>query len=319
MENIMNPEVSVVIPLYNEADSIEELYSQLCEVLDEMNILYEIIFVDDGSTDDSWRLIEEMSLHDDRIKGIKFRRNFGKAEALSAGFSIANGQIIFTMDADLQDDPKEIPRFIKKIDEKYDVVSGWKKKRHDPLEKRLPSKLFNAVTSKLSGLKLHDFNCGFKCYRKEVINEIEIYGERHRFIPVLAYQRGFKVAEIEVEHHARLHGVSKYGFERYLRGLIDLITLTFLGRYERRPAHLFSGMGVACAFFGGIIDIYILYIKIIYGEISPRYPLLFLGILLTIVGVQLITFGLLSELLIVQSKKEKSTTYSIEKKLINKK
>ena len=319
MENIMNPEVSVVIPLYNEADSIEELYSQLCEVLDEMNILYEIIFVDDGSTDDSWRLIEEMSLHDDRIKGIKFRRNFGKAEALSAGFSIANGQIIFTMDADLQDDPKEIPRFIKKINEKYDVVSGWKKKRHDPLEKRLPSKLFNAVTSKLSGLKLHDFNCGFKCYRKEVINEIEIYGERHRFIPVLAYQRGFKVAEIEVEHHARLHGVSKYGFERYLRGLIDLITLTFLGRYERRPAHLFSGMGVACAFFGGIIDIYILYIKIIYGEISPRYPLLFLGILLTIVGVQLITFGLLSELLIVQSKKEKSTTYSIEKKLINKK
>ena len=274
MENIMNPEVSVVIPLYNEADSIEELYSQLCEVLDEMNILYEIIFVDDGSTDDSWRLIEEMSLHDDRIKGIKFRRNFGKAEALSAGFSIANGQIIFTMDADLQDDPKEIPRFIKKIDEKYDVVSGWKKKRHDPLEKRLPSKLFNAVTSKLSGLKLHDFNCGFKCYRKEVINEIEIYGERHRFIPVLAYQRGFKVAEIEVEHHARLHGVSKYGFERYLRGLIDLITLTFLGRYERRPAHLFSGMGVACAFFGGIIDIYILYIKIIYGEARWRKRLL---------------------------------------------
>ena len=307
-------DISVVIPVYNEQDSIKELCCQISESLNHINKLYEVIFVDDGSTDNSWMVIEELSQKDNRIKGIKFRRNFGKAEALCAGFTSVKSAVVFTMDADLQDDPKEIPRFLEKINEGFDVVSGWKKKRHDPLEKRLPSKFFNAVTSKLSGLKLHDFNCGFKCYRREVLEEIEIYGERHRFIPVLAHQRGFKVAEIEVEHHARIHGKSKYGLERYLRGFIDLITLTFLGRYERRPAHLFGGVGIACVFLGGAIDIYILYIKIFYGEISPRYPLLFLGILFTVVGIQLVTFGLISELLIVRSKRGTRPNYSIEKK-----
>jgi len=307
-----NCSISFVIPVYNEEGSLDELYSQICSSATATGKNWEVLFIDDGSTDTSWEIMERLAKEDARIHAIKFRRNFGKSEALSAGFARVNGDIIFTMDADLQDDPKEIVHFMEKIDEGYDVVSGWKKKRHDPLEKRLPSKLFNATTSKLSGVKLHDFNCGFKCYRKAVIDEIQVYGERHRFIPVLAHQRGFKIGELIVEHHARKHGESKFGLERYVRGLIDLVTLVFLTGYSKRPGHFFGGLGLLTGGAGLLIDLYIIYIKLRYGTISPRYPLMFSGVMLTIVGVQFITFGLISELLISRSKEGHISGYSID-------
>ena len=310
-----NLDVSIVIPVYNEQDSLYTLYDNIVTAINRINKSYEIIFIDDGSTDDSWHVIEKLSQKDNNVKGIKFRRNFGKAEALSAGFELAKGSLIFTMDADLQDDPAEIPNFIAKIEEGFDVVSGWKKTRHDPLEKRLPSKLFNAVTSKLSGLKLHDFNCGFKCYRNEVVKELRVYGERHRFLPVLAHQSGFSVAEIPVQHHARQHGVSKYGFERYIRGLLDVITLTFLGAYKKRPSHFFGGTGLLFMLCGGGIDIYIILLKIFTGTIQRKYPLLVAGVMITIVGVQFITLGLLAELIISSNRDSHIMIPSIKNKV----
>ncbi len=309
-----NPtDISIIIPVYNEQDSLAELHSRIDAVLIALNKSYEVVFIDDGSTDASWQVIEELSRSFPQVRAIQFRRNFGKSEALAAGFERVRGEIVFTMDADLQDDPKEIPNFIAKLNEGFDVVSGWKQKRHDPLEKRLPSKLFNAVTSYLSGVKLHDFNCGFKCYHNDVIKEIEVYGERHRFIPVLAHQRGFKTGELVVEHHARKHGKSKYGFERYVRGLLDLITLVFLTGYAKRPGHFFGSIGLLTLLAGFVIDMYIVYIKIRFGAIAPRYPLMFVGILLTIVGVQFITFGLLAELLLSRSKEGHIPGHSVRK------
>jgi len=310
-----NLDVSIVIPVYNEQDSLYTLYDNIVTAINHINKSYEIIFIDDGSTDDSWQVIEKLSQKDNQVKGIKFRRNFGKAEALSAGFELAKGSLVFTMDADLQDDPAEIPNFITKIEEGFDLVSGWKKTRHDPLEKRLPSKLFNAVTSKLSGLKLHDFNCGFKCYRNEVVKELRVYGERHRFLPVLAHQNGFSVAEIPVQHHARKHGVSKYGFERYIRGLLDVITLTFLGAYKKRPSHFFGGAGLLFMLCGGGIDIYIILLKIFTGTIQKKYPLLVAGVMITIVGVQFITLGLLAELIISSNRDSHIMIPSIKNKV----
>ncbi|MDD3926704.1 MAG: glycosyltransferase family 2 protein, partial [bacterium] len=248
--------LSLVIPVYNEEDALPHLYQALKKVLSEQNYDYEIIFVDDGSRDGSRQVLRSLRQEDPRIRIIAFRRNFGKAAALDCAFKSACGRIIVTMDADLQDEPGEIPRFLSKLDEGYDLVSGWKFKRYDPVSKTLPSKLFNRVTAAMSGLDLHDFNCGFKAYRREVVQEIELYGELHRYIPVLAHWRGFKVAEIEVEHHPRLYGTSKYGWERFARGFFDLLTVTLLTKYIRRPLHFFGSIGAVMSSAGILIGLY---------------------------------------------------------------
>lgn len=244
----MKRTISIVIPVFNEQDSICELYNNIITnlrivVSNELIADYEIWFVSDGCTDNSEQVIKELIENDKKVHLIVFRKNFGKAAALQSGFYHANGDIVVTMDADLQDDPAEISRFIEKLDEGYDLVSGWKFNRHDPLEKRLPSKLFNKVTSTLSGVKLHDFNCGFKAYRKEVVKSIDIYGEMHRYIPVLANRKGFRITEITVTHHKREHGKSKYGLERYLRGLFDSMTTSFLSKFYDRPMYFFGRIG----------------------------------------------------------------------------
>lgn len=295
LENIM---VSFVIPVFNEDKTIRILFSNIVETMKCISCKsFEVIFIDDGSSDNSWDEIK--SLHKsftETVKAKRFRRNFGKSEALNHGFQMAKGDIIFTMDSDLQDDPKEIPNFLKKIESGFDLVSGWKEKRNDPFSKTFPSKVFNLITAKLSGLKIHDFNCGFKAYKKEVIDSIDLYGELHRYIPVLAHELGFKVGEISVLHHPRKHGVSKYGVERYVRGFLDLLTVLTITRYLKRPCHLFGGMGLLLGLLGSSTLFYLSILWIL--EIRPigTRPLLFFAILATIMSVQLISFGLLAEL-----------------------
>lgn len=253
MDNNMQRTISVIIPAYNEKDSIVELYNEIIKVLFDVGVdkNYDIWFVNDGSTDGTEDIIIDLQSKDNNVHIISFRRNFGKSPALQAAFRHVNSDIIFTMDADLQDDPGEIPRFIEKIDEGYDLVIGWKQNRLDSIEKRLPSKLFNKVTSKVSGIDLHDFDCGFKCFRKEVLDALDLYGELHRYIPVLAYRRGFKITEITVNHRKREHGKSKYGVERYMRGLMDSLTTTFLLKYYDRPMYFFGKFGVITGCAGG--------------------------------------------------------------------
>jgi len=294
MENIR---VSYIIPVKNEEGTLQELYSKIKDVSERLSLSFEIIFIDDGSTDNSFEIMRNLSVLDKRVKIIKFRRNFGKASALSAGFEKANGEIIITMDADLQDDPKEIPEFLEKIEEGYDMVSGWKKNRRDPLSKRLPSKIFNKITSLLTGVKIHDFNCGFKAYRKEVIENIDIYGELYRYIPALVNSKGFRIGEIEVEHHPRVYGKSKYGFERILKGFLDLITVVFLTRFLRRPMHFFGGTGIVFFTVGFLINLGLTIYKFVSGALIGGRPLLTLGVLLMILGVQFLSIGLLGEML----------------------
>jgi len=238
-------QLSLVIPLYNEAESLEQLHREICEVASANNYDLEIIFVDDGSTDQSWAIIEKLAAEDARVCGIQFRRNFGKAAALQAGFNAAKGDIVFTLDADLQDDPKEIPDFLRQLEENgLDVISGWKQRRYDPWHKVFPSRVFNGMVSFMTGVKLHDHNCGMKCYRREVLGEIALYGERHRLIPVLAAARGFKVGEKVIAHRARQFGQSKYGFSRFVKGFLDLLTVWFQTRYGQRPAHFLGTVGL---------------------------------------------------------------------------
>ena len=249
----MAVQLSLVIPLYNEAESLEQLHREICGVADENNYTLEIIFIDDGSTDQSWSIIEKLSTDDSRVHGIQFRRNFGKAAALQAGFKAAKGEFVLTLDADLQDDPKEIPDFLRLMDTGLDVVSGWKQCRHDPWHKVFPSRVFNGMTSWLTGVKLHDHNCGMKCYRREVLDEVALYGERHRFIPVLAAARGYKVGEKVVAHRARQFGQSKYGFTRFAKGFLDMLTVWFVTRYGQRPQHFLGTVGliiIAIGFIG---------------------------------------------------------------------
>jgi len=256
--------VSVVIPLLNEAESLPELYTKLSGVLGRHYDDYEIIFIDDGSTDDSWAVIRRLAAEDPHVKGIKFRKNFGKSQALDAGFKKAQGDVVITMDADLQDDPEEIPALVDMIvRDGYDLVSCWKKKRHDPvLTKNLPSKLFNWAARSVSGIKLHDFNCGLKAYKSAVIKQIKIYGEMHRYIPFLAKQAGFeKIGEKPVKHHARKYGQTKFGSDRFIKGVLDLITLWFHMRFSRRPMYLFGGLGLLMFLIGGISVAIILGIK----------------------------------------------------------
>lgn len=294
--------LSIIIPMYNEEESIEKLYNNIiiniekC-ILDKLITSYEIIFIDDGSTDLSCEKVKSLINKDSNITLISFRKNFGKASALQAGFNHSTGDIIITMDADLQDDPIEIINFIKKIDEGYDLVSGWKKDRHDPLEKRLPSKLFNKVTSKLSGVKLHDFNCGFKAYKKEVVKSINVYGELHRYIPVLAIRKGFRVGEIPVHHNKREYGKSKYGFERYLRGLFDALSSSFISKFFDRPMYFFGKIGLLLLFVGVIICLYLTMLFFMGDRIGGR-PLLMLGVLCIILGVQSISTGFIGDMIV---------------------
>jgi glycosyltransferase involved in cell wall biosynthesis len=293
--------LSFVIPVYNEDQSLKQLYSEIIE--NNGNRKYEIIFVDDGSTDRSFEIMQELAKEDKNVKIIRFRKNFGKAVGLQLGFDAATGDIIFTMDADLQDDATEIPSFIKKLDEGYDLVTGWKKKRKDPISKTCPSKLFNSIVSSSFGLKLHDFNCGFKAYRKGVIEELDIYGEMHRYIPALAHAKGFKVAEIPVHHRSRKFGKSKYGAERYLRGFLDLLTVKLVTGYIHSPLYLFGRIGSTFSLAGILIGLYLTIMKYGFGQPLYNRPLLYLSTLLIILGLQFFSIGLLGELIVNQNRK----------------
>ena len=288
--------ISFVIPALNEQDSLRQLTQEIqthCPSDD-----HEIIYIDDGSTDASFEIMSSLAASDPRIKVVRFRRNFGKAAALQKGFSIASGEVVFTMDADLQDDPAEIPAFLAKLDEGFDLVSGWKQKRKDPWHKRWPSKLYNWVTARTFGLKLKDYNCGFKAYRQSLVKELTLYGEMHRYIPVLAHALGYKVGQIAVHHRARQFGKSKYGMERYLRGLFDLLTVKMVTHYHKSPLYLFGRWGLGSTLLGLIISGYLAALKIFWGVPLSNRPLLFLGILLILGGLQFISMGLLSELIV---------------------
>ena len=290
--------VSVVIPLYNEEESLSELHNRLTAVFDGLSGTdWEILYVDDGSTDGSLGILTKIFETDEKARVLSFRGNLGKSAALAAGFLAVDGDVVITMDADLQDDPKEIPGLLAKLDEGYDLVSGWKRTRHDPWTKTLPSKLFNKTTALLTGIKIHDFNCGLKAYRVSVTQDIKVYGELHRYLPVLAHWHGYKVGEIEVEHHPRKFGKTKFGIERFTRGMLDLVTVLFLKRYLRRPLHFFGAGGMLCFFVGFLIEAYFVGLKIA-GHSIGRRPLFFLGILLIIVGLQLFSLGLLGEMIV---------------------
>lgn len=292
--------ISVVIPVKDEQDTLARLAEKILEAArdDRVEGNAEIIFVDDGSRDNSWRVMCDLAeRYPGQVRALRLRRNFGKSVALEAGFKIANGDVIFTMDADLQDDPKEIPRFLEKLESGFDLVSGWKRKRNDPLSKTLPSRLFNRTTAWITGVPLHDFNCGFKSYRREVIEQLTLYGELHRYIPALANDAGFRIGEIEVEHHPRRHGVTKYGIERYVRGFLDLITILATTRYLQRPGHLFGGLGVGFGLLGCVIMAY-LGIEWLLGYTIGNRPLFFISILFMIFSVQMISLGIIAELLI---------------------
>lgn len=294
-ERQITKNISVVIPLLNEAEGLQELYDRLRRVLISSGSSFELIFIDDGSDDGSFEILKKLHESDDRVTVIQFRKNYGKAAALCAGFQQASGNIVITMDADLQDLPEEIPPLIHKLEEGYELVSGWKVERRDPFSRRLASRIFNTVVSALTGIRLHDFNSGFKCYRSEVTRELRLHGELHRYIPVLAAWKGFRVGEVRVEHHPRRYGRSKYGLSRALRGVFDLITVMTLTRYSHRPLHLFGLLGFVLGFIGLIINLY-LSIRWFFGEWLTNRPLLLLGMLLLIVGVQFVFFGLLAEM-----------------------
>ncbi|MBO2545571.1 glycosyltransferase [Salegentibacter sp. BDJ18] len=313
-------QISVVIPLLNEEQSLTELYNWIAKVMRSNSFSHEIIFIDDGSTDNSWKTIEALAENDQAVKGIKFNRNYGKSQALHAGFLRAKGDVIITMDADLQDNPEEIPELYKMITEKgYDLVSGWKKKRYDSVvTKNIPSKVFNAAARKTSGVKLHDFNCGLKAYKQAVVKNIDIYGEMHRYIPVLAKNSGFtKITEKEVQHQARKYGKTKFGAERFINGFLDLISIWFLSKFGRRPMHLFGALGVLMFIFGflsagwiGISKLYKLYHGLPNVLITSN-PWFYIALAVMIIGSQLFLAGFLGEL-ILRSKREK------ERYLINK-
>ena len=305
--------ISIVIPLYNERESLEELHRQIGDVLNADGGSHEIIFVDDGSTDGSFDILTGLRDRDERVRIIRFKTNCGKAAALQAGFDAAKGECIITMDADLQDDPAEIPNLVAAIGGGLDMVSGWKKDRRDPLSKTLPSKLFNAAVRFISGLELHDFNCGLKAYRREVVESLRIYGELHRYIPVLAKFNGFQVGEIAVHHRPRKFGRSKYGLKRFVSGFLDLLTVILLTRYTSKPLHLFGSAGLALCVLGGLVNLHvvIIFIRNRFQSISGRVPYLIGGIFLFLLGVQFISTGLLAEL-ITHSRMEKTRTYRVD-------
>jgi len=306
--------VTVVIPLLNEEESLQELSGGLERVLDRVAPgRWDVLFIDDGSTDRSFDVISNIHTHNSRFRAIRFRRNYGKSAALGLGFEEAVGDIVITMDADLQDDPNEIPALIAKLEEGYDLVSGWKRKRYDPWHKTIPSKLFNSVTSMMSGVKLHDFNCGLKAYRSSVVKTVQVYGEMHRYIPALAHWEGFRVTEIPVQHHPRKFGSSKFGMSRFLKGFLDLLTVMFTTRYVKRPLHFFGTVGSLFALVGLGTDLYLAvewYLK--KTSLSNR-PLALFGIAMIIVGVQLISIGLIGELIVKNNLQNER--YSVRERL----
>ncbi len=292
--------ISIVVPVYNERESVRPLYVKLKGELERLEQSYEIIFVDDGSRDGSFAALKELHDADPTVRVIQFRTNFGKTPALVAGFAHARGEIVITMDADLQDDPAEIPQFLDKLDEGYDLVSGWKYPRHDPITKTLPSFFFNKMVSVTTGVHLHDINCGFKAYRHEILDEIKLYGDLHRFVPILAYQRGFAVTEVKVRHHPRQFGKSKFGARRFLRGFLDLLMVLFITTYLRTPLRLFGTLGLITTLIGLGIDIYVVadrFLPFGSGQQIHNRPILQLGILLMIFGISFILTGLQSEMI----------------------
>ncbi len=308
--------LSIVIPVLNEEESLAKLHEEIKAVSEQEQLDIEIVFVDDGSSDGSWNCIEQLAQIDSRVRGIRFRRNFGKAAALSAGLEAARGELIMSMDADLQDDPAEIPRFLEKLSEGYDVVNGWKQRRLDPWHKVYPSKVFNLMVSRLTGLKLHDHNCGVKCFRREVAGEIELYGELHRFVPVLAFARGFRVTELPVHHRPREFGQSKYGVRRFVRGFLDLLTVRFLTGFGQKPQHMLGTIGLIFFGIGGLGILYLTLLWLLtnvagfdFGPIGGR-PLLPYSIAFVLLGGQLMSLGFLAELIVANSPNS-SRRYSI--------
>ena len=315
-------DISVIIPLFNEEESLPELYNWVVKVLNNNNLSYEIVFINDGSTDNSWNIIKDLSKKDNNVKGIKFRRNYGKSPALYCGFMRAQGNVVITMDADLQDSPDEIPGLYKMIvEEDYDLVSGWKKKRRDPFfSKNLPSKLANATSRLLSGIKLHDINCGLKAYRLNVVKNIEVYGEMHRYIPILAKQAGFsKIGEKVVYHQKRKYGKTKFGINRFINGYLDLLTIIFVTQFSKRPMHFFGTLGTLMFSIGGFLTIYIIAQKLyrIHHHLKVRdvvdQPMFFIALVMAIIGAQLFLTGFVAELLSRQSPDRNN--YQVEEEL----
>lgn len=291
--------LSLIIPLFNEEESLQELCQWIVRVCTAHNFSYEIIFVDDGSTDGSWKIIEQLSSQNSCVKGIRLRRNYGKSAALHLGFAEAKGEVVITMDADLQDSPDEIPALYKMITENdFDLVSGWKKKRHDPLSKTIPTKLFNWATRKMSGIPLHDFNCGLKAYKNEVVKNIDVYGEMHRYIPFIAYRAGFtKIGERVVQHQKRKYGKTKFGMNRFINGFLDLLTVTFFSRYMKMPMHFFGTWGAFSFLIGMLIALYLSAAKLFFNQPLSNRPLLLFAALLMIIGIQFFIIGLFGEMI----------------------
>lgn len=308
-------DLSIVVPAYEEAASLPELVAELHTVCRQQAWTYEVWIVDDGSRDDTWATIAQLHAEDRRVAGIRLRRNYGKSAALAAGFDHARGRYVATLDADLQDDPHELPALIAKLEEGYDLVSGWKRKRQDPLSKTLPSRFFNRVTRIVSGLPLHDFNCGLKVYRREVVEHVTLYGELHRYIPLLAKWEGFdRITEVEVQHRPRQHGQTKFGLERFIRGFLDLISVVFLTRFAARPMHFFGGVGTISFVLGFAISLWLSVEKIFFGVHLSDRPLLLLGLLLILFGAQMFTTGLLGEM-ITRPRMETTDGYRVKEDL----
>ncbi len=304
--------VSILVPLYNEEESLIKLTKQITDACDKISSNYEIYFVDDGSTDNSLKVIKDLAKSNNRIKYLSFRKNYGKSAALNVGFKNVTGDVVITMDADLQDDPAEIPNLLAEMQKGYDLVSGWKKKRHDPFIKKYSSRFFNYVTKVLTGIKIHDFNCGLKAYRRAVVKDVDVHGELHRYIPVLADWKGYKVSEIVVKHHPRKYGKTKFGISRFFKGFIDLVTVIFTTRYIKRPLHFFGMLGAISFTIGLVIDGYLTILWFLDKAHLSNRPILYLGTLLIIVGVQFFSLGLIGEMLVHTDKKEDE--YGIKEK-----
>ncbi len=305
-------DLSIVIPAYNEHASLPELLKRIHEAVAPLKMSFEVIVIDDGSRDKTFEILKSLKNDFPMLKAIRFRRNYGKSPALSEGFKMVNGKFVITMDADLQDDPTEIPHLLSKLNEGFDMISGWKKVRHDPVTKTLPSRVFNYVTSKITGIKIHDFNCGLKAYRREVIESLQVYGEMHRFLPVLAHWQGFRVGELIVTHHARKFGKSKFGAARFFNGFFDLMTVLFLTRFKTSPLHIFGMVGFVTFAAGFVIEAY-LSVLWLMGQAIKQRPLFFLGILLLIVGIQFVGFGLVAEML--SANHAENVTYPIRDRI----
>jgi len=291
-------DLSIVVPAFDEREALPGLIDEIAAACDPLDLEWEVVIVDDGSTDGTTELVEEMAGGRPQLRGVRLRRNFGKSAALAAGFEHTAGETVVTIDGDGQDDPADIPALLAELERGADLVSGWKRQRQDPLSRRLASRIFNTVTAWLTGVSMHDMNCGFKAYRGECARSLEVYGELHRYMPVLADQQGWRVGELPVNHRERRHGRSRFGLERYLRGALDLLTVVFIGRYQYRPLHLFGGIGLALTAVGVLISLYLTVLRFSGESIGDR-PLLFLGVLLIVVGIQLLTFGLLAQMVVV--------------------